>query len=402
MPFDQFATWQLAGDLLPSHTKEQSWPRRSCASASGRLRTARSTRSTASSTRSIAPTTIGTGFLGHDGRLRALPRPQVRPDPTKDFYSLTGFFNSTDEPGFYAPGARASRPGRRCPGPTRRRRRRSPTRDAAVAQAEAAFDAARRRRAHERCRTADALLANPASCGTRCEQSIDARSAWRTTRSRRPRRFPTTLLPTPRPQARAVAAAARAGVARRPCAATGHAVGRRAGQDRCEPRQRRPRWRRRACDATGSLLRDDLGSPSTTAARPRRCCMTPILRDGVNGKAFYFDDNNRGVLGQDVGYFERTQPFSVDLWVMAGGGLRRGAGRSTTAKRQRGQRRIQLQLDRRTACGSTSMHSPRRQRHRDVTRSSRCRSKSGRTSRVTYDGSSRAQGVALYVNGDAG
>ena len=44
--------------------------------------------------------------------------------------------------------------------------------------------------------------------------------------------------------------------------------------------------------------------------------LTPLLRDGVAGKAFYFDDNNRGVLGQDVGYFERTQPFSVDLWVL--------------------------------------------------------------------------------------
>jgi len=57
-------------------------------------------------------------------------------------------------------------------------------------------------------------------------------------------------------------------------------------------------------------------SSSTTAGAPPAVLLTPILRDGVVGKAFYFDDNNRGVLGQDVGYFERTQPFSVDLWLL--------------------------------------------------------------------------------------
>ena len=52
------------------------------------------------------------------------------------------------------------------------------------------------------------------------------------------------------------------------------------------------------------------GSACRRSSR-RRCC-----KDGVKGKAFYFDDNNRGVLGDGVGDYERTQPFSIDLWVL--------------------------------------------------------------------------------------
>ena len=51
--------------------------------------------------------------------------------------------------------------------------------------------------------------------------------------------------------------------------------------------------------------------------RRRRSLEAPILQDGIKGKAFFFDDNNRGVLGDGVGDYERTQPFSIDLWVLA-------------------------------------------------------------------------------------
>ena len=59
-------------------------------------------------------------------------------------------------------------------------------------------------------------------------------------------------------------------------------------------------------------------SPSMTPNVPPSILLNPIQKDGVVGKALFFDDNNRGALGQDVGYFERTQPFSIDLWMMPG------------------------------------------------------------------------------------
>ena len=63
MPFDQFV--DLAAGRRPAaepHRRSRRWRRRSCASASARPRTARSTRSIASSTRSIAPTRSASGF----------------------------------------------------------------------------------------------------------------------------------------------------------------------------------------------------------------------------------------------------------------------------------------------------------------------------------------------------
>ena len=38
---------------------------------------------------------------------------------------------------------------------------------------------------------------------------------------------------------------------------------------------------------------------------------------GAKGNALFFTDTNRGFLGKDVGYYERTQPFSFDLWIYA-------------------------------------------------------------------------------------
>ena len=41
----------------------------------------------------------------------------------------------------------------------------------------------------------------------------------------------------------------------------------------------------------------------------------PILVDGKQGQALKIDANNTITLGQDVGLFERTDPFSVSLWI---------------------------------------------------------------------------------------
>ena len=39
--------------------------------------------------------TIGRAFLGPDDRMRPLPRPQVRPDPDRDYYALAGILRNS-------------------------------------------------------------------------------------------------------------------------------------------------------------------------------------------------------------------------------------------------------------------------------------------------------------------
>ena len=55
--------------------------------------------------------TIGTAFLGMTVGCARCHDHKYDPISQKDFYSLFGFFNSTDEPGFYAPGRTGITPG---------------------------------------------------------------------------------------------------------------------------------------------------------------------------------------------------------------------------------------------------------------------------------------------------
>ena len=105
MPFDQFGTWQIAGDLMPSHTKEQQL-------ATAFLRVGKRTTENGAIDEEYRveytidrANTIGTGFLGLTTGCARCHDHKYDPISQKDFYSLTGFFNSNDEPGYYAPGS---------------------------------------------------------------------------------------------------------------------------------------------------------------------------------------------------------------------------------------------------------------------------------------------------------
>jgi hypothetical protein len=138
MPFDEFGTWQLAGDLMPSHTKEQKL-------ATAFMRVGKRTTENGAIDEEYRveyvvdrTNTVGTAFLGLTVGCARCHDHKYDPISHKDFYSLSGFFNSTDEPGFYAPGntgmtpwwrsvrRRSRRPAR--PHPATPRRRRSPWR----------------------------------------------------------------------------------------------------------------------------------------------------------------------------------------------------------------------------------------------------------------------------------
>jgi hypothetical protein len=307
MPFDQFATWQLAGDLMPSHTKEQLL-------ATAFLRVGkRSTENGAideeyrveyAVDRAV---TVGTGFLAMTVGCARCHDHKYDPIPTKDFYSLTGFFNSTDEPGFYAPGRSGTTPGPSMLWADEAQEKEIERLRAAITKAEAAYAAARQSAALKAAAQADALLQNPDGLRRLIEQSLtkdlQGHYPFETVAP-----IPDNVKPEPVPQARlSPPPLARESLAPQPCF-------RHESDIACRT------MRTGMARLVDSWSTEPLQiSQSTTPGAPPAVLLTPIQRDGIVGKALFFDDNNRGVLGQDVGYFERTQPFSVDLWVMPGG-----------------------------------------------------------------------------------
>ncbi len=99
MPFDQFTTWQLAGDLLPNPTREQ------------RLATAFNRNHSQNMEGGIVneeyrveyvadrANTLGTAYLGLTVECARCHDHKFDPISQKDYYSLFGFFNNVDEAG---------------------------------------------------------------------------------------------------------------------------------------------------------------------------------------------------------------------------------------------------------------------------------------------------------------
>jgi hypothetical protein len=99
LPFDQFATWQLAGDLLPNATKEQK-----LATAFNRLHVQNEEGGVVEEEFRIAyvsdrVTTFGTAFLGLTLECCKCHDHKYDPVSQKDFYSLFAFFQNIDECG---------------------------------------------------------------------------------------------------------------------------------------------------------------------------------------------------------------------------------------------------------------------------------------------------------------
>jgi hypothetical protein len=102
LPYDQFLTWQLAGDLLPTPTQEQQ-----LATAFNRLH--RQTNEGGSieeewRTEYVADRvhTMGTAFLGLTLECCRCHDHKYDPISQRDYYSLFAFFNSIDESGLYS------------------------------------------------------------------------------------------------------------------------------------------------------------------------------------------------------------------------------------------------------------------------------------------------------------
>ena len=356
MPFDQFSTWQLAGDLMPAHTQRadarDGVPARR--QAHDRERRA-STRSIASSTRSIEPTPSAR-LPRDDGRLCALPRPQVRSDQPQGFLLAHRVLQQHRRAGLLC--AWQHRHHRRADArwtdaateaklsaaaatvraqrmPTRQRARRpaatSPTRAARAAQ-----------RTPERARS-DA-------CRQSLARGLVAYYPFEETApipdDKLPRSMPNNRRPAPPPLAPlTTAGATRMGraPARRHARLSAPARSRSAPRPPSNAAHRRPQ--RAPCAASA-------GGPGPRRAACSRRARLPGVEtggsriaascdDGVKGKAFYLRRHQpRLPRRRTSADYERTQPFSLDLWVLAGAGVRGRDGPESSRERQLRQRRI--------------------------------------------------------------
>ena len=108
LPYDQFITWQIAGDLLPKATRDQK-----LATAFNRLH--RQTNEGGSIDEEFRNEyvsdrvhTVGTAFLSLTLECARCHDHKYDPITQKDYYSLGAFFNSIDESGLYSHFTRAT------------------------------------------------------------------------------------------------------------------------------------------------------------------------------------------------------------------------------------------------------------------------------------------------------
>jgi hypothetical protein len=423
MPFDQFATWQIAGDLLPNATRDQKL-------ATAFLRVGRRTTENGAIDEEYRveyvidrTNTIGTAFLGLTTGCARCHDHKYDPISHKDFYSLSGFFNSTDEPGFYAPGSTGVTAGPTLPWTDAATDARIAKLEAAIRAEESAYAVARTAAARDAGAKVDALIASPADLTRVISDSIDTgQVAYYPFEEITP--IPDDKLPRSRPQGRrpippplAPESRARNPFGGPRAVAGGGAVSPPpAATDSAPPRQRSAPSGQAAVGAEAEqataalrlafgrlpsdLVREDLRfTPSPLPGVEPAVLEAPVLRDGSprKGKAFFFTDTNRGFLGPDVGYFERTQPFSLDFWVFAGQEYENSTVLNHRENDNSGGAGYALQLEQKRMRFDI-MHSRAGNMLR-VRTVPELPLKQWTHVTVTYDGSSRAKGMAIYVNG---
>ena len=387
MPFDQFSTLQLAGDLLPNATKEQKGEQKL---ATAFLRVGKRTTENGAIDEEYRveyaldrANVIGTGFLALTTGCARCHDHKYDPIAQKDYYGLTGFFNSTDEPGFFAPGYTTATGGPTIQWTT-------PETDAKIAAAEAriksaeAADAAARREAATQASTAAIALVKGAGIEAAVQRSLDAAMVayypFETTGAVPDNQLPTIRTATQPPES---------------------LITLNRGRQAAAPAQTPPPPPGPPFRLPNSMIREKLVmSPAGMPGVPPAILEEGGVRPGgIKGNALFFTDTNRGLLGKDVGYYERTQPFCLDLWVYAAQVYENSQVVNHRDDDNSGGAGYKLNLEK-NHLSFYMMHSwPYNMLH--VVSKLQVPVKEWTHVSIAYDGSSRASGLRLYVNGSA-
>ncbi len=390
MPFDQFGTWQLAGDLLPNPSREQIL-------ATTYLRLGkRTTENGAIEAEYRAETLVertdnalGTAFLGltlgcarcHDHRYDSISH--------QAYYQLGAFFNSHNEPAVYAPGFSGIQGG-----PT------LPWMDAdsevRVAAAEATVDEALN--SHRQAVDASRQAALATVQGRLDDEDFSTWALAQVTQALTrnldahyplDQETPASLHDLPTPRERRIPPATINSIGDGPYAPAPPAA-----DETPAAREQRELLARVPRNYNAEQLQL---SPATNPAVPPAVLQAPIFTAGIQGQALVFDDNNKGFLGKDVGWFNRTQPFSLDFWFLPARHYQDVTLLNHRAEQNSGLTGYQLTVEDGRPRVSLAHAPPANM----ISLLSETSLPVGEWSQITltYDGSSQAAGVKLYLNG---
>src|SRR6185436_7246021 len=306
-PFDEFGTWQLAGDLLPDATREQIL-------ATAYLRVGKRTTENGAIDAEYkdeymverTDNALGVAFLGLTVGCARCHDHKYDPIKQTDYYSLGAFFNSNDEPGAYAPGFSGIQGGPTLPWPDDATAAALAAATTAVAERTRDYEAALAAAAPRARTNAEALARDRAGMAATLRAALEeALAAHYEFESAKP----ATLADLPPPRPPRIPPPALTEFRRNPFSGPPPPANETAEQRRQRQAFELATRVPRNYNAESLTL-----SPSTTRGVAPAVIQGPLFRPGVRGQALFFDETNRGFLGSDVGYYDRTDPFTLDFW----------------------------------------------------------------------------------------
>jgi hypothetical protein len=388
MPFDQFSTLQIAGDLFPNATKEQKL-------ATSFLRVGKRTTENGAINEEYRveyaldrANVIGTGFLALTTGCARCHDHKYDPIAQKEYYSLSGFFNSTDEPGFFAPGYTTATGGPTIQWTTPETDAKIAAANAKIRTAEAADTNTRKDAADRAAAKVKALEAGSAEeIASTVQKSLDAATvAYYPFETTEP--VPDNMLPVSRPAVEPPEGLVTLNKKKKAEAFAASFGGTQASLTAAPPRR-----------LPNSMVRDKLVmSPAGMPGVPPAILEEGGVRPGgAKGNALFFSDTNRGFLGKDVGYYERTQPFSFDFWIYAAQEYENSQVINHRDDDNSGGAGYKLSLEK-NHLSFYMMHSwPYDMLH--VVSKAQVPVKEWTHISISYDGSSSASGISVYING---
>ncbi len=393
MPYDRFGTVQLAGDLVENPSKADL-----LASGFGRLHRNSAENGIIDEEYRVEyvidrTDTLGTAFLGLSVGCARCHDHKFDPISHVDYYSLTAFFNSTDDAGFYPQEKWET-------GPTmyltdEATDLRIAEFEAEIAELEADYEselasAAERLAAESRV----AGAANSRDETVAASNSIDADSR------------------------ESIAAIARSGSVSGESAAAAPQDG--AGRARSLAALRRAIADAEVAHYPFEAAVEDaeaaeayagaagleaslppVFSPSGTRGLKPAVLQAPLFGPGVDGNALYFDANNKGFLDKSdgVGYFDHHESFSVDFWLYTAREYEEAGVLNHSDHLRFGSGGWSIDLEHNLIRVGLVHAYPRDQ----IIVRTREPLPADAWTRVTltYDGSAKASGVRLYLDGEA-